>query len=66
MIYWIDDLLDTQVEVCGRWFTSRPLPGPLRWRIRDAWNVLTGRADAVEFVETLEDLQEMVAEKCAG
>ncbi len=31
----------------GVWASARPLVGPLRWRLRDAWLVLTGKADAV-------------------
>ncbi|KKK95466.1 hypothetical protein LCGC14_2672510 [marine sediment metagenome] len=28
------------------WIAARPELGPLVWRFRDAWAVLTGRADA--------------------
>ncbi len=31
------------------WHLSQPVPGPLVNRLRDAWAVLTGRAEAVRF-----------------
>lgn len=31
------------------WQPSRPLPGPFISRLRDAWLVLIGEAEAVEF-----------------
>lgn len=33
----------------GKWVPSKPLPGPLLWRLRDAWAVLRGRAEALYF-----------------
>jgi hypothetical protein len=35
----------TQID--GQWMPARPLRGPLTWRLKDAWLVLTGKADAV-------------------
>jgi len=35
----------------GRWVLAKPLPGPLSWRLRDAWEVFRGRAEAVSFIE---------------
>ena len=38
----------TQQEIRpGIWVTARPLVGPFSWRLRDAWAVLTGKADAL-------------------
>lgn len=31
----------------GVWVEDRPLPGPFVSRLKDAWLVLTGRADAL-------------------
>lgn len=31
----------------GKWVLSRPLDGPFLWRLKDAWNVLLGKADAL-------------------
>jgi len=31
------------------WVKAKPTLGPLRWRIRDAWRVLLGKAEAVFF-----------------
>jgi len=31
----------------GRWVPLLPYPGPLTWRLRDAWEVVMGRAEAV-------------------
>lgn len=36
----------TQCEIDGVWIPSRPLIEPFLWRLRDAWAVLVGRADA--------------------
>ena len=36
-------------QIQGQWVPARPLIGPLAWRIRDAWRVLRGTADAVEW-----------------
>lgn len=45
------DLLETGAlrEVRGRgvWVEDRPVPGPFVSRLRDAWEVLRGRADAL-------------------
>jgi len=38
--------VDKYIEPPGKWVPARPLVGPWRWRLRDAWAVLTGRADA--------------------
>jgi hypothetical protein len=38
---------DVRAEIePGRWVPARPLDGPAIYRIRDAWAVLRGRADA--------------------
>jgi len=45
----VDSLLNVQVEIDGKWVVGRPLTGPFIWRLRDAWMVLKGTADAVVF-----------------
>lgn len=43
------DLLEWDVDRevrPGVWVAARPLSGPLIWRIRAAWSVLRGHADA--------------------
>lgn len=37
---------ETQVQISGKWVPARPMKALLLWRIRDAWWVLTGKADA--------------------
>lgn len=37
----------TQALINGKWVPARSYPGPLSWRIKGAWMVLTGKADAV-------------------
>lgn len=39
------------VDIGGRWVPARPLPGPFLWRLRAAWAVLRGRADAFTWPE---------------
>ena len=50
MIWSIQSLLkhcnENQALVGGRWVPAKTLPGPLAWRIRAAWAVLTGCAEA--------------------
>ena len=42
----------TQTEIKkGKWVPSRPLTGCLNWRLKDAWEVLTGKADAFVWPE---------------
>lgn len=39
---------ETEVRMpWGEWVPAVPLPGPLWWRLHDAWEVLCGRAEAV-------------------
>lgn len=53
MIYRIQNLLMTQVKLPdGRWVIARPINWRYRTlleRLRDAWAVFIGRADAVTF-----------------
>jgi len=55
MIYTLKSLLEsavsTQANINGKWVPVRPLSGPFSWRIRAAWLVLTGKADAVIWPE---------------
>lgn len=39
----------------GPWVKCLPFPAPLRWRWKDAWAVLCGRAEAVR-ESTIDDL----------
>jgi hypothetical protein len=40
-------------EIKGRgWFLAKPVSGPFMWRLRDAWKVLTGKAEAVMFEQS--------------
>lgn len=52
-MYSLDALMKTanrnQTKVNGVWIPSRPIVQPLRYRIADAWAVLTGKADAVKW-----------------
>jgi len=41
--------LDTYIN--GKWVPARPLDGPFVWRLKDAWEVLMGRADAFTWPE---------------
>jgi|GEM_PF-5933509 len=48
----VDGLLascrSVQKEIDGQWVPCRPLPcEPFLWRLKDAWEVLRRRADAV-------------------
>jgi hypothetical protein len=38
----------------GPYVKAKPLAGPLSWRLRDAWAVLCGRAEAVCFTDPME------------
>lgn len=55
MIYALKNLIaasnTVQANINGKWVPCRPLPGPISWRIRAAWLVLTGKADAVIWPE---------------
>lgn len=45
-----DELKNNQTFIDKRWVCARPLlGGPFWWRVKDAWAVLTGKADAVSF-----------------
>jgi hypothetical protein len=45
----IDDLVNTRTCVNGKWVIARPLPGPFISRLKDALQVILGKADAVKF-----------------
>ena len=51
MIWTLDNLvhcfIHNQVQIHGQWMASRPFIAPFSTRMRAAWLVLTGRADAV-------------------
>ena len=51
MAYLIDGYFQTKTEIEGKWVIARPLLGSFISRLKDAWLVLTGKADAVKFHE---------------
>lgn len=55
MIWRLDHLINhcrmCSAQINGRWVPARPMAGPLVCRIRAAWAVLTGRADAFTWSE---------------
>lgn len=51
-MFKIDELLNNphpQAFIDGVWVASRPIIGCLKSRIKDAWKVLIGKADAIEW-----------------
>ena len=56
-MYTLHELQNTDVDACinSKWVPARPLPfygwAGLKWRIRDAWEVFRGRADAFKWPE---------------
>ena len=34
-------------DVNGRWYLAKPIPDPLIWRLRQAWEVVMGRAEII-------------------
>lgn len=42
----------------GTWVKARPVLGPFVWRLKDAWAVLLGRAEAVKFRQASEPAEE--------
>lgn len=50
-MYLIDSLFNNKAELYGNWYISRPLIPPFSIRLKDAWQVLIGNADAVMFME---------------
>lgn len=42
---------ETQAQINGKWVPARPLSGPFSWRVKAAWQVLTGKADAFTWPE---------------
>jgi hypothetical protein len=47
----IDHCNSTRANIKGSWFPARPLAGPFIERLRAAWWVLRGRADAFTWPE---------------
>ena len=47
-----DNIKDSSVQACinGKWVVARPISYFGLQRIKDAWAVLTGKADAVRFI----------------
>lgn len=54
-MWTLEDLIkfaaEAQAEVNGKWVPARPLIGPLLARLRSAWAVLRGQADAFVWPE---------------
>lgn len=52
-MYTVKELLktanETQAEIDGKWVPARPMAEPFVCRLRDAWKVLTGKADAMKW-----------------
>lgn len=57
MIYTLEELtnyasnatraVSTSVQINGKWVPARPISGTFRWeKLKAAWEVLRGRADA--------------------
>ena len=46
---FIETLLDTKKEIDGKWIIARPEKYTFISRIRDAWQVIKGKADAIKF-----------------
>ena len=51
MAYLVEDFRKDweEANIDGLWVLARPVIGPFLWRLRDAWQVLIGKADAVTF-----------------
>lgn len=49
MAYLIDSYTNQRKEIDSKWVISRPLSGPFITRLKDAWLVICGKADAVRF-----------------
>ena len=53
MIWNLDALIlsaqQNSVLINGTYVPARPLPPPWNWRVRAAWEVFRGRADAVRW-----------------
>jgi hypothetical protein len=51
MLWKLEELMhhisQVRAQIDGRWVPSRPLLWPWTWRIKLAWMVLRGKADAV-------------------
>ena len=51
MLWYLKDLMDfaksCQKCINGKWVPCRPVGPPMKWRLKAAWLVLTGKADAV-------------------
>lgn len=53
-MYWtlerlIEHCNEVHVNVNGKWLPARPYVGDLKLRLWAAWDVLTGKADAVRW-----------------
>ena len=53
MLYQLNELKGTrpQAEINGKWVDARPVSGPFWLRVKAAWAVLTGKADAFVWPE---------------
>ncbi len=55
MVYLIDNIIDVRTKIGKNWYISRLLSGPSILRLKDAWLVLRGKADAVRFIQNSEE-----------
>ena len=44
-----ENIAYNQVNINGKWVAAKPEPQPFVLRAKDAWAVLTGKAEAVSF-----------------
>lgn len=53
MIWTLNDLIKSActnaARIDGKWLPARPNPGPWNGRVKAAWEVFRGRADAVRW-----------------
>jgi hypothetical protein len=49
--YLVTETQNAQAKISGKWVPARPLIGSWLDRLKDAWRVLTGKADAFTWPE---------------
>ncbi len=47
----IEHVSECQALLNGKWVPARPMSGPFMWRVKAAWHVLIGKADAFTWPE---------------
>ncbi len=66
MPYLIDSLFNVKSELYGNWYISRPELPPFYARLKDAWQVLVGDADAIVYAEQMIKLKMPANKENAG